>query len=41
MIAENTVWDDIRPVVERLIAATVAEDSQAIRQQLQPRRAGV
>ena len=36
MIDEKTVWDDIWPVVERLIAATVAEDSQAIRQLLQP-----
>jgi hypothetical protein len=36
MIDEKTVWDDIWPVVERLIAATVAEDSQAIRQQLHP-----
>ncbi|MBP6016067.1 MAG: hypothetical protein KA586_05050 [Candidatus Promineofilum sp.] len=36
MIDEKTVWDDIWPVVERLIAATVAEDPQAIRQLLQP-----
>lgn len=36
MIDEKAVWDDIWPVVERLISATVAEDSQAIRQQLYP-----
>ena len=36
MIDEKTVWDDIWPVVEWLIAATVTEDSQAIRQLLQP-----
>jgi len=36
MIDEQKVWDDIWPVVERLIAATVAEDPQAIRQLLLP-----
>lgn len=36
MIDEQTVWDDIWPVVERLIAATVAEDPQAIRPLLYP-----
>lgn len=36
MIDEKTVWDDIWPVVERLISATVAEDPPAIRQLLYP-----
>jgi hypothetical protein len=36
MIDERTVWDDIWPVVERLIAATVAEDPQTIEQLLYP-----
>ncbi len=36
MIDEKTVWDDIWPVVERLITATVAEDAQTLRQQLLP-----
>ncbi len=36
MIDEQTVWDNIWPVVERLIAATVAEDSQTIHQLLHP-----
>lgn len=36
MIDEQAVWDDIWPVVERLIAATLAEEPQAIRQFLQP-----
>ena len=36
MIDEQTVWDDIWPVVERLIAATLAEDPQAIRPLLLP-----
>lgn len=36
MIDEQAVWDDIWPVVERLIAATVAEDPQTIRQLLHP-----
>ena len=36
MIDEKTVWDDIWPVVERLISATVAEDPQTIRQLLYP-----
>jgi hypothetical protein len=36
MIDEKTVWDDIWPVVERLIDATVAEDPQTIRQLLHP-----
>lgn len=36
MIDERTVWDDIWPVVERLISATLAEDPQAIQQQLLP-----
>ena len=36
MIDEKTVWDDIWPVVERLISATVAEDSQTLRQLLYP-----
>jgi hypothetical protein len=36
MIDEQTVWDDIWPVVERLIAATVAEDPQTMRQLLHP-----
>lgn len=36
MIDEKTVWDDIWPVVERLISATVAEDTRTIRQQLLP-----
>jgi hypothetical protein len=36
MIDERTVWDDIWPVVERLIAAAVAEDPQTIRQLLYP-----
>ncbi|MBW7958422.1 MAG: hypothetical protein H3C69_02565 [Candidatus Promineofilum sp.] len=37
MINEQTVWDDIWPVVEQLIAATVAEDPQAIQQLLLPK----
>lgn len=36
MIDEKTVWDDIWPVVERLISATVAEAPQTIRQLLYP-----
>lgn len=36
MINEQTVWDDIWPVVERLIAGAVAEDAQAMRQLLLP-----
>jgi hypothetical protein len=36
MIDEETVWDDIWPVVERLIDATVAEDPRTIRQLLHP-----
>jgi len=36
MIDEQTVWDDIWPIVERLIAATLAEDPQAIRPLLLP-----
>ncbi len=36
MIDEQTVWDDIWPVVERLIAAALAEDAHAIRQHLLP-----
>ena len=36
MIDEKTVWDDIWPVVERLISATVAEDAQTLRQLLHP-----
>lgn len=36
MIDEQAVWDDIWPVVEQLIAATLAEDPQAIRQFLIP-----
>ena len=36
MIDEQTVWDDIWPVVERLIAATLAEDPQAIRSLVLP-----
>ena len=36
MIDEKTVWDDIWPVVERLISATVAEDPQTLRQLLHP-----
>ena len=36
MIDEQTVWDDIWPVVERLIAATLAEDPPAIRPLLLP-----
>lgn len=36
MIDEKTVWDNIWPVVERLISATVAEDPQTIRQLLLP-----
>jgi hypothetical protein len=36
MINEQTVWDEIWPVVERLIAATIAEDPQRIRPLLQP-----
>ena len=36
MIDEKTVWDDIWPVVERLISATVAEDPQTLQQLLYP-----
>jgi hypothetical protein len=36
MINEHAVWDEIWPVVEQLIAATIAEDSQRICQFLQP-----
>ena len=36
MIDEQTVWDDIWPIVERLIAATLAEESQAIRSLVLP-----
>jgi hypothetical protein len=36
MIDEKTVWDDIWPVVEQLISATVAEDDRTIRQLLYP-----
>lgn len=36
MIDEKTVWDDIWPVVERLISAAVAEDPQTLRQLLHP-----
>lgn len=36
MIDEKTVWDDIWPVVEQLIAATVAEDPQTLRAHLLP-----
>lgn len=36
MIDEQTVWDDIWPVVERLIAATLAEEPRAIRPLLLP-----
>lgn len=36
MIDEKTVWDDIWPVVEQLISATVAEDSRTLRQLLYP-----
>lgn len=36
MIDEQTVWDDIWPVVERLIAATLAEDAPAIGHLLLP-----
>lgn len=36
MIDEQKVWDDIWPVVEQLIAATVAEDPQTIQQLLLP-----
>lgn len=36
MINEQAVWDDIWPVVEQLIAATLAEDPQTIRQFLKP-----
>lgn len=36
MIDEQTVWDNIWPVVEQLIAATLAEDSQTIRTFLKP-----
>jgi hypothetical protein len=36
MIDEQAVWDDIWPVVEQLITATLAEDPQTIRQFLQP-----
>lgn len=36
MIDEKTVWDDIWPVVEQLISATVAEDPQTLRQLLHP-----
>lgn len=35
-IDEKKVWDDIWPVVERLIAATMAEDAQTIQQLLLP-----
>ncbi len=36
MIDEQTVWDDIWPVVERLIAATATEDAPTIHQLLLP-----
>jgi len=36
MIDEQTVWDDIWPVVERLIAGAAAEDAPAMRQLLLP-----
>ena len=36
MIDEKTVWDEIWPVVEQLISATVAEDNRAILQLLYP-----
>lgn len=36
MIDEQTVWDDVWPVVERLITATLAEDPATISQQLYP-----
>lgn len=36
MIDEKAVWDDIWPVVERLISATVAEDTPTIRPLLYP-----
>ena len=36
MIDEQTVWDDIWPVVERLIAGAVAEDPHTMRQLLLP-----
>jgi hypothetical protein len=35
MINERAVWDEIWPVVERLIEATIAEDARQIRQLLQ------
>jgi len=36
MIDEKTLWDDIWPVVEQLISATVAEDPRTLRQLLHP-----
>ena len=36
MIDEQTVWEDVWPVVERLITATLAEDSATMRRQLEP-----
>lgn len=36
MIDEQTVWSDVWPVVERLITATVAEDSRTIESLLLP-----
>ena len=36
MIDEKTVRDDIRPVVEQLISATVAEDPRTLHQRLHP-----
>lgn len=36
MIDEKTVWDDIWPVVEQLISATVAEDPRTLQQLLFP-----
>jgi hypothetical protein len=36
MVDEKTVWDEIWPVVEQLITATLAEDSQTLQRHLTP-----
>lgn len=37
MVSKETVWEEIWPVVEKLIEYTLAEDGPAVKQQLAPR----